>query len=287
MRIISLLPSATAILEALGASDQIVGSENIIKTKIKNSWSSSYINLTVSDSLHSGKSIYTIDNKKFIKLKADLVITQQLCNVCSITPTDLQTAIRDSKPIPNIISLHPHTISEILEDILEVGTAIGKRKKAESLVLKLKVRINNVKNKLKKIKTKPKVYCMEWLDPPYSGGHWVKEQVEIAGGKDQLANKGDSKRILWKNIIEYNPDFLILMPCGFSIERTKRELNVLRKKLAKFKRVYIVNGPKYFNSSGPEVVTGIELLASILHPKIFKDFSKKFSTQDVQMIKVN
>lgn len=296
-RIISLLPSATEILFALGADDLIVGRSSecnypdrvkkvpiVVNSLIKSQLSSKYIDKNVSQSLKNGQSLYQVRKKLFASLKPDLVITQKLCEVCAITPTNIQSALRDCQPLPNLITLHPHSISEIFTDIQTVGVAIGKTSVATKQVKQLKNRLEKIKQKTKNLK-KPKVYCLEWLDPPYNAGHWVPEQIEIAGGRDDLATKGvDSVRILWQKILKYNPDFLILMPCGFSINRTKKELDILKKKPEWLKlkaiqtnQVYLVNGPAYFNCSGPRIVDGTELLAHILNPSIFPN---RFTNQD-------
>lgn len=301
MRIISLLPSSTEILYQLDSGKDVIGISHecdypedvatkpvVTDTVIKTTDPSRKIDQQVSKYLKVGAGIYTLNKRLFISLKPDLVITQELCKVCAITPTNIQAAIRDCKPQPKILSLHPHSIKEILEDILKVGRAIGKKKEANKLVKSAKLKVQSIKQKTAKLK-KPRVYCMEWLDPPYNGGHWVPEQVEIAGGRDEISTKGgDSERLIWQKIIDYNPEFLILMPCGFSINRTKKELTVLMKrsewkklKAVKDGKVYLVNGPSYFNNSGPRVIEGIELLASILHPDIFPN---RFTNKDLQKL---
>lgn len=302
MRIISLLPSATEILYLLNSGKEVVGVSHecdypedlatkpvVTNTIINTSDPSKKIDQQVSKYLKVGAGIYTVDKNLFVSLKPDLVITQELCKVCAITPTNIQAAIRDCKPQPKILSLHPHSIKEILEDILKVGKAVGKEEEADLRIKNYELRIKEIKQKTAKIKKRPRVYCMEWLDPPYNGGHWVPEQVSIAGGRDDISTKGgDSSRILWKKIIDYEPEFLILMPCGFSINRTKKELPSLIKKkewkklrAVRENKVYLVNGPAYFNNSGPRVIRGIELLASILHPDIFP---KRFTNKDLQKL---
>jgi iron complex transport system substrate-binding protein len=302
MRIISLLPSATEILYSIGAGDQIVGISHecdypkearkkaiVTQTIIGIDDSSNKIDQVVSRSIKNGQSIYKVDQELIVELKPDLIITQKLCEVCAITPTDLQKAIRECNPTPNIISLHPHSIKEILEDIKTVGKAVNKEKEAQKLVKSLYQRINKIKNLTKNIKKRPKIYCMEWLDPPYNAGHWVPEQVEIAGGRDDIATKGiDSVRLLWQEIVDYNPDIMVLMPCGFSINRTKKEIKILTQnpewsklQCVKNKQVFLVNGPAYFNCSGPRIVKGIELLTKITHSHLF---TKEFTRSDFQQL---
>lgn len=300
MRIISLLPSATEIIYSLGSGDQIVGVSHecdfpidaknkpiLTKTIINPLSTSLKIDQQVSKALKKGQSIYQINSELFVRLKPDLVITQKLCEVCAITPTDIQAAIRDCNPNPNIISLHPHSIKNILEDIKTVGKAIKKESAAQKLVDSLQKRISKLKDLTKNLKNKPKVYCMEWLDPPYNAGHWVPEQVQIAGGRDDLATKGvDSVRLLWQKIVDYDPEIMILMPCGFPIERTRQELKKLTQnkfwrqlKSVKNNQVFLVNGPAYFNNSSPRVIDGIELLTKIVHPQLS---TRQFTRSDFQ-----
>lgn len=301
MRIISLLPAATEILYLLGSGKNIVGiSEECnfpkdTKNKkvvsfclINRDLTSKEIDAKVSKSLSEGVLINRINDDLFVSLKPDLVITQELCKVCSITPNNIQKTLKQCNKMPNVLSLHPHSIKEILNDILQVGKIIGKGKQAKLKVKSLKLKVKKIQDKTKNLKKK-KVYCMEWMDPPYNGGHWIPEQVSIAGGIDDMSTKGgDSVRLIWEKIIEYDPEVLVLMPCGFSIERTKKELPRFLKK-AEWQRlravkkgeVYLVNGPAFFNASGPRVIKGIEILAAILHPKLFQN---NFKRNDLQKL---
>lgn len=304
MKIICLHAPAAEIIYALGAGDQIVGVSHecdyppevkskpiVANTTIDPDQSSFNINATVSNALQTGLDIYKVDNRLFASLEAELVITQELCEVCAITPTNIQAAIRDCRPAPKILSLHPHSITEILEDVVKVGKAIGREEEATNYVRNLQRRIENVYIKTRDVRFRPKVYCMEWLNPPYNAGHWVPEMVEIAGGRDTLSTKGvDSVRVLWQRIVDHDPEVLVLMPCGFSIERTLKELPEVTgrpewKQLTAVRndQVYLVNGPAYFNCSGPRIVDGIELLATILHPELF---SYKFGLKDFQRYEI-
>ena len=305
MKIISLHAPAAEIIYALGAGDQIVGISHecdyppevkskpiVADTTINSDQSSLNIDTAVSNALRTGQDIYKVDNRLFASLNPELVITQELCEVCAITPTDIQAAIRDCKPVPELLSLHPHSITEILEDIVKVGKAIGKEEEANIYVRTLQRRIENIHTRTKDVGLRPRVYCMEWLEPPYNAGHWVPEMVEIAGGRDALSAKGaDSVRILWQRIVDYDPEVLVLMPCGFSIERTRKELPEIAGRpewrqltAVRANQVYLVNGPAYFNCSGPRIVDGVELLATILHPELS---SYKFKSQDFQKYEIS
>ena len=302
MKIISLHAPAAEIIYALGAGEEIVGISHecdyppevrskpiVADTTINSDQSSFNIDAAVSNALRTGQSIYTVDNRLFTSLNPELVITQELCKVCAITPTDIQEAIRGCRPAPKMLSLHPHSIAEILEDVIRVGKAIGREEEANNYVRNLQRRIENIRRQAKDVEFRPRVYCMEWLDPPYNAGHWVPEMVEMAGGRDELSTKGgDSVRILWQRIVDHDPQVLVLMPCGFSIERTRKELvDVTRRaewkglSAVRDNQVYLVNGPAYFNCSGPRIVDGVELLATILNPELFPN---KFTSQDFQRI---
>ena len=300
MKIITLHAPAAEIIYALGAGDQIVGISHecdypaevrskavVADTTINSDQSSFDIDATVSNALRTGQDLYNVDNRLFASLNPELVITQELCEVCAITPTDIQKALRDCRPVPVLLSLHPHSIAEILGDVGRVAKAIGREEEANNYVLTLQRRLDNVHTITKDGGFIPRVYCMEWLDPPYNAGHWVPEMVEIAGGRDMLSTKGaDSVRILWQRIVDYDPEVLVIMPCGFSIERTRKELHETAKRpewkrlsAVRNNQVYLVNGPAYFNCSGPRIVDGVELLATILHPELFPF---RFKSEDFQ-----
>jgi iron complex transport system substrate-binding protein len=228
-----------------------------------------------------------VDRALLGRLQPDLVITQQLCEVCAITPTGIQEALRDVRPAPDLLSLHPHSIAEIFADVVTVGSATGREREAQRFVDGLEARLDRVRRVVAG-RPRPRVYCMEWLDPPYNAGHWVPEQVEIAGGTDGLGRLGtDSVRLMWEKITDYDPEVLVLMPCGLPMERVEREVSGLFDEnwagLAAVKntQVWMVDGAAYFNNSGPRVVDGAELLASILHLEVSL---WQFAPRDVQRL---
>jgi iron complex transport system substrate-binding protein len=302
VRIVSLLPSATEMLFALGAGPQIVGVSHECKwpaqaavlpkvtgTTVDVRAASREIDKQVSGALAAGESIYTTNDELLLALRPDLVITQQLCEVCAITPSGVQQTLAQLRPAPEVLSLHPHSIGEIFEDVLAVGRSVSRGLEAVQLVDGFKRRLASVESAVAG-RGRPRVYCMEWLDPPYNAGHWVPEQVRIAGGEDGLGRLGnDSVRLMWDRIVEYDPEVLVLMPCGLSIARMQSELGGLvderwmRLSAVRTGRVFGVNGPAYFNNSGPRVVDGAELLASILHPDAV---TRRFGFQDVCKLKV-
>jgi len=291
VRICSFLPSATEIAFALGLGDSVVGvthecdyppeakrREVVVKSAIdSHDTPSGTIDNLVTEHLKAKKSIYTIDLARFKKTSPDLILTQELCDVCALDYQDVTEAAKTLAKMPEIISLSPGTLTDVLGDITRVGKATGKTGEATTLVSHLRGRIEVVKEQTSRSDLRPRVACLEWLDPIYSAGHWVPEMVELAGGTDGLGKMGQpSQKTDWGNITEYEPEVLVLMPCGFSVERTLTELDLLVR-LSGWKelpavregRLFVVNGHAYFSRSGPRLIEGLEILAQILHPEIF------------------
>lgn len=290
MRICSLLPSATEIAFALGLGDQVVGVTHecdyppeartkrvVVKSLIDPRQSSRQIDRIVGEHLKAKKSLYAIDLVLLREASPDIVLTQQLCDVCAVDYEEVVQAGRSLPKKPDIVSLSPNLLADMLHDIERVGAATGKEKEAEGLARRLLERIEAVREQTLRSDLRPKVACLEWLEPIYSAGHWVPEMVEIAGGEEGLAKKGEaSRRIDWKEVVDFAPDILVLMPCGFDIDRTLKEMRLLSKTAGwndlpavRHGNVFAVNGHAYFNRPGPRLVDGLEILAQILHPDIF------------------
>ncbi len=291
MRICSLLPSATEIAFALGLGDSVVGVSHecdyppearqvtvVVRSNVDpHRITSNEIDKLVAGTVKANQSIYNIDLNLFQEANPDLILTQGLCNVCALDYDQVVEATQSLAQRPKIISLNPVTLSDVLRDISHVGQNTGKIKEAELFVAGLSQRIESVRQHTASSDLRPRVACLEWLGPMYSAGHWVPEMVDIAGGVDGLAKAGQvSKKITWNIIQEYQPEIIILMPCGFSVERTLEELDLLYElpgwnELPAIKegRLFAVNGHAYFNRSGPRLVDGLEILAQIIHPEIF------------------
>ncbi len=291
MRICSLLPSATEIAFALGLGDSLVGVSHecdfpqaarekpvVVTSKVDpHQNSSSEIHNIVAGTVKANQSIYNIDLNLFQQANPDLILTQGLCDVCALDYDQVVEAARSLTQRPKIISLNPNTLSDVLGDISHVGRDTGKTREAEWFVASLSQRIDSVRHRAASSNFRPKVACLEWLDPVYSAGHWVPEMVDFAGGTDGLAKAGQpSKKLNWNTIQEYQPDIIILMPCGFTVDRTLEELDLLYEipgwnELPAIKngRLFAVNGHAYFNRSGPRLVDGLEILAQIIHPELF------------------
>ncbi len=290
MKIASLLPSATEIVCALGLGESLVGvshdcdwpPEVVTKPKLSQAlvhpdMSSAEIDQIVREQLHTGLSVYHIDAELLQKLQPDLIFTQELCTVCAPSLDDVRTAAKILEGRTKIVSLEPYTLEDIFDTILTVGAVAGCQAKAQQVVAQLRRRVERVRAKAQEIAHHPKVCCIEWLEPLMVGGHWVPQMVEYAGGEDWLGETGRPSRYAdWEEIQTYNPDFLVLMPCGFSIERTLQEINLLTEldgweelSAVKESQVFLVEASAYFNRPGPRIVTGLEILAEIIHPKIF------------------
>lgn len=291
MRIASLLPSATEVVYALGMGDELVAVSHDcdyppdVANKIRltsidvvpDELGSRELDEWVSRKIHKGISIYHIDPELLKKANPELVLTQELCEVCAPSFSDVQSACRILDGKPRIVSLEPKGLGEILENVLRVGKETGREEQAARLVASLRKRINAVDSAAGDATYRPSVTCIEWLDPLFVAGHWVPEMVRMAGGVDGLGpNHDPSTKIEWTRIVEYDPDVVVLMPCGFNRGRTIDEARSLGKnenwrelRAVRNRRVFAVNGSAYFNRPGPRIVEGLETLAEILHPEIF------------------
>jgi len=290
MRICSLLPSATEIAFALGLGDQVVAvshecdyppeasnrpvlTKSAIHQKIHRSLE---VDLEVEE---RGGDIYEIDEKLLEKLKPDLILTQELCHVCAVSYTKVREAARVLDADTKIVSLEPTNLEEIVDNIALVGRMTGKVAQAEKLSSKMLWRMNRVREKTEKVEHRPRVFFMEWLQPPWAGGHWIPQMVDYAGGFDGLGRLGKpSHRIGWDEVVEYQPEVIVLSPCGFDANQVMEEAHVLASyeewdKIPAFQssRVYAVNASAYFSRSGPRVVEGLEILAHIIHPELFPE----------------
>lgn len=290
MRICSLLPGATEVVAALGLSDDLVAISHecdyppeirpkpvVIKSAVDpQKTSSPAIDRQVREAIRNGEGLYRIDESLLNSVSPDLIITQSLCDVCAVTPTEVQRALAGLARKPRILSLDPTDLNGMLRDIETIGSATGRDARARRLVQGLQDRIARVQ-RLVQEEPRRRAACIEWLEPLYCAGHWVPEMVHLAGGKDLLASAGaPSVRIAWEQVVVAAPDVLVLMPCGFSIDRTCSESDLLTSRpgwsdlpAVRNKAVYAVEGAAYFNRSGPRLVDGIELLAALLHPRRF------------------
>jgi iron complex transport system substrate-binding protein len=224
-----------------------------------------------------GGDIYEIDEKLLEQLKPDLILTQELCHVCAVSYTKVKEAARVLGADSKIVSLEPTNLEEIVDNILLVGRMTGRLAEAEKLASQMMHRINIVRKKTRTVRDKLRIFFMEWLQPPWAGGHWIPQMVDYAGGVDGLGRLGKpSHRIEWDEVVEYQPEIIVLSPCGFDANQVMEEAHVLVSyrgwdKIPAFQssRIYAVNASAYFSRSGPRVVEGLEILAHIIHPELF------------------
>jgi len=290
LRIASLLPSATEIAFALGLGDQVVAVSHecdyppeassrpvLTKSAIHQK---THRSLDVDREVEKrGGDIYKIDEKLLEELKPDLILTQELCAVCAVSYTKVKEAARVLDADTKIVSLEPNNLEEIIDNIRLVGKITGKASQAEEFASRLSQRIDKVKEKTKRVQHRPRVFFMEWLEPPWAGGHWIPQMADYAGGLEGLGNLGrPSQRISWNRIVDYQPEIIVLSPCGFDLKGVKAESHVLASypnwdKIPAYKnsKIYAVNASAYFSRPGPRVVDGLELLAHIIHPEIFPE----------------
>ena len=294
MRICSLLPGATEIAYLLGLGDQIVGVTHecdyppeakykpvVVRSVIDpNRMSSQEIDAKVAALLQAGKGLYSIDDQRFLEASPDVILTQGLCDVCALDYDEVVKAARRLPRMPEIVSLNPHSLAEILDDVVRVGGSTQRRSTAIALTHALRERIDQVG--ASEPKYRPRVVCLEWFEPLYVAGHWIPEMVTLAGGFDVLGRKGEpSHKVAWQSVIDANPDVILLMPCGFDARRAVKESTPLRRlegwselPAVKTGNVYALNGNAYFSRPGPRLVNGLEILARIIHPeRITEDLS--------------
>lgn len=289
MRVVSLLPSATEMVHFAGAGDTLVGvthecdyppgvaglphlTSSLIDGE---NMSSAEIDAAVGQRLTDEDSIYALDVDLLDQLSPDLVVTQGLCEVCSVSLNLVERVAAGLKVQPDIFSTDPTSLREVFDDTIEVGELVGKGDETRRKVAGLEKRLARVEKATYGL-DRPSVGCIEWLDPPFSAGHWVPEMVRLAGGEELFAAAGErSTRLTWEEILEADPDVLVLMPCGFDTERALQEAQALpelpgwsESSAVKSGRVWVVDANSYFSRPAPRLVEGVEILARILHPDV-------------------
>ncbi len=295
MRICSLLPSSTEIDFAVGLGDQLAGVTHecdypaeaaskpaVTRSLIDHSGSSgAEIHRHVSEAVHAGSSIYALDQALLERIDPGLVLTQELCDVCAVSYGDVQHAVRllpsNGDNERTVLSLEPTTLGGILDTIASVGEATGAVERAAEVTTALRRRIGAVEATAAGADRRPRVFALEWLDPPFIGGHWVPEMIRLAGGTDGLGREGHpSVQAAWEDIAAYDPEVVILMPCGYHLEECLDEFSKTPMPpewngltAVRNSEVYVVDGSSFYNRPGPRVVDGLEILAEILHPDLF------------------
>ena len=275
---------------ALGMGDSLVGITHecdyppeavriphVTRSNIPEGLSSEEIDRMVSSNLTTQGTLYELDSDLLEELEPDLILTQRLCDVCAVAFDRVQEVAHNLSSKPRVVNLEPHSLEDILENIRLVGSVIGASDKAEELIASGQRRIAAIENKTKDLVRRPRVFCMEWANPPYCGGHWMKRLVDIAGGIDELANPDrPSYRIEWEKIIEFAPEIMVLTCCGFKLSKVEQEARGLTRYNRLFElpavrnnRVYATNGSDYFSRPGPRIIDSLEILAHLVHPELF------------------
>jgi iron complex transport system substrate-binding protein len=260
--------------------DHPPGVENLprlTRSKIEgHSMTSAEIDAVIGDLLTAKDSIYALDAALLGALAPDLVLTQGLCDVCAVSASVVERAVSGLRKKPQVFSLNPTSLDEVLEDATRVGEALGRGEQTKRKVAALRGRLARAEEAVAGL-PRPLVCCIEWLDPPFSAGHWVPEMVRLAGGEELFAGPGErSVRLDWKEVFEADPDVLVLMPCGFDAERAALEASILPRLPAwselsavREGRVWVVDANSYFSRPAPRLVEGVEILARILHSEAF------------------
>ena len=289
MRIVSLLPSATEIICALGLRDQLVGVTHecdypgdvadlpkVTRTLIPHDASSLEIDGLVRERLKTQRALYSLDLPMLERLKPDLLVTQALCDVCAVAESEVNAAACSLPGRPKVVNLEPTRLNDVFDCLKLVGDAARVPDAAERVIADLKQRVNAVAIRTASINDRPRVILLEWIDPPFSSGHWSPELMRIAGGIEGIGQEGQPSRSMkWDEVVAYDPEVLVIACCGFSTRRTLEDVPILLTfpgfadlTCTRESRVWIVDGNAYFSRPGPRLVDSLEILAHILHPDI-------------------
>ena len=287
MRVISLVPNGTEILFAVGAGDLVVGVSHecdyppeartrpiLTGSALTPGMSAAEVDAAVSSQVGSGLSLYTLDEARIEELAPDVIVTQQLCPVCAVSTEQVDGAVRPLPRCPELVSLDPRTIGQVFADIRRVGEVTGRTAEAEALLASLEQRLAAVRAAAPG-HPRPRVLALEWLDPPFAGGHWVPEMIDLGGGEDVIARPGDhSARLTWEQVAAADPDVIVVMPCGFDEAGAREQIATIADRpewsslrAVREGRVFPVDANGCFSRPGPRLVDGIERLAAIFQSK--------------------
>ncbi|MEM0913458.1 MAG: cobalamin-binding protein [Planctomycetota bacterium] len=288
MRIVTLLPSATEIVCALGLEDQLVGVTHecdfppsvralprVTRTLIPDDAASRDIDALVRERLKTERALYTLDLPMLEKLRPDLIVTQALCDVCAVAEAEVTSAACSLPGRPEVINLEPMRLGDVFDCLRLVGDAAGVPDRARQAVAELQARVAAVEQRSRHIDERPRVVLLEWIDPPFCAGHWSPELIRLAGGRELVGREAQvSHTIAWEDVVQADPEVLAIACCGFDTERTRQDLPILAgypgfRDLACVRqgRVYLIDGNAYFNRPGPRLVDSLEILAHALHPE--------------------
>jgi iron complex transport system substrate-binding protein len=303
MRIVSLLPSATEILFALGLDADIVGVSHecdfppqarerrvLIQSRIPHGLSAREVDALVRQFMARGESLYNVNGEILRELDPDLVVTQDLCHVCSASPEDLAAILRDFANPPKVLCLNPQNLSDVWRDVMLVAQATGRVPTAEKVLLEIRERLDAVQRQVERISAHPRVAFLEWLEPFYVGGHWVPEMVALAGGEDVFGKIGTASfRVELQDIVAAAPEIIVVSPCGYDAAQGRREYGEMTHPTewetipaVKNGRVYAFEANSYASRPGPRLSIGVEALAKIFRPAtvVSEEASRAFRTME-------
>ncbi|MCZ6473445.1 MAG: cobalamin-binding protein [SAR324 cluster bacterium] len=305
-RVVTLLPSATEIVCALGQGEHLVGRSHecdfpaevqrlpaCTAPNLDPGGSSPDIDGQVKSLLQRALSIYSLDRESLVRLQPDLVVTQTQCEVCAVSLADVEDALAGWLRVrPRLVSLAPMVLADLWTDIARVAGAMDVPERGNDLVAALKARVQSIAAQAGEAPTRPGVACIEWIEPLMGAGNWIPEMVAMAGGKSLCGTAGQHSPWLdWEALRAQDPDILLLMPCGFGMEKTREELHWMQEKpgwadlrAVREGRVYCSDGNHFFNRSGPRLVESLEIMAEIIHPALFNFGHQGLGWQALQTV---
>lgn len=282
MRIASLVPSATEMLFALGLGDEVVGVTHecdwpaqaqrlphLTATVIPAGLSAHEIDRTVKATVAEGRALYTLDEERLAELEPDLIVTQSVCEVCAVSYDDVLTVAQRLPSRPRVVQQDPKTLSDVLADVIRLGDAAYAPDRGRELCRSLEARLAAVRIAVTTT-SRPRVIALEWLDPPFVGGHWIPEMIALAGGEDLVGTAGTkSPEVTWQRLEVLEPDVVVAMPCGWYIDDSRAQALACREQLGRLgaRRLYAVDAASSFSRPGPRLIEGVELLSHLLHPE--------------------
>lgn len=311
MRIVSLLPGVTEICFTLGLGHQLVAvthecdypekareipqiTRSLLPTELSDS---AEIDRQVKAAVAEGRALYELDVERLRRLQPDLILAQSLCHVCALSIDEVRDIAATLDPVPEVVSIEPSTLSEVIESIRTIGELTDRVATADAVVSALNQRIERLSEQVARTEHRHRVVCLEWLDPPMAAGHWVPEMVEIAGGIDPVGAAGKrSFEVSWRDVIDAEPETIVLMPCGFDLQHAVSETSRLiepggiipaeieKTPAVREGHVCAVDSSAYFSRPGPRLITGLEILTGILHAELAVSHTPAGSVEPVQLL---
>jgi iron complex transport system substrate-binding protein len=291
-RIVTLLPSATEIVCALGFESELVGRSHecdfpfsvkrltaLTEPKFNPEGSSAEIDARVKTIVREALSVYRVDAAKLRELRPDVIVTQSQCEVCAVNQAEVDAAVAEwIGARPKVVSLAPYSLADVFGDMQRVAIALEAPERGDKLVHDLQMRCAEIREVASKLHNQPRVACIEWIEPMMAAGNWMPQLVEMAGGKNLFGKAGEhSPWMKFEELAAADPEVIMISPCGFGIPRASEELHLLQKqsgwkqlRAVRDGRVFIADGNQYFNRPGPRIVESLEILAELIHPALFR-----------------